>query len=103
MLSATVDTLLFDTVASGYGLAEEDLFAAFLCAKRFLASHGAKRLRFSCDYLPDDVGGPGEFAVIFDVGLDPDASHLLERALFEHLAAVEMPAEMAGAVTFGVG
>ncbi|MCC8361913.1 hypothetical protein LK996_02285 [Lysobacter sp. A6] len=89
-----------DAVLSARGFTEDDLSAAVVCARRFLADNGVVRPRFSCEYIEDDEGGPGELAYGFHVKADATAAHLLERALFEHLANARVAAEDAGAVTF---
>lgn len=89
-----------DTVLSSRGLTEDDLSAAVVCAKRFLADSGVARPKFSCHYIEDDVGGPGGLAYGFHVSADTPGVRSLEQALFKHLGHARMPAEETGAVTF---
>jgi hypothetical protein len=89
-----------DAVLSARGLNEDDLSAAVVCARRFLAQRGVVRPKFSCEHIEDDVGGPGEIAYGFHVQADPTAAHALECALLEYLCEARMSAEEAGAVTF---
>jgi len=92
-----------DAVLVTRGLTEDDLSAAVVCARRFLADNGVVRPGFSCEHIEDDVGGPGELAYGFHISADATTAHALERALFEHLGEARMPAEEAGAVTFFIG
>ena len=91
-----------DAVLSTRGLNEDDLSAAVVCARRFLADRGVVRPKFSCEHIEDDVGGPGELAYGFHVQTDPTAAHALECALLEYLCEAHIPAEEEGAVTFFV-